>query len=508
MKLKTLVSTVVSVLLIGSQAAYADKWGDQFPHISATGDIPGMCSYEAMSKKDYSGRTLRINTHAIPVMGEPTALHAEQFEKLTGAKVEITHTPAGDLFSKAMIPFQAGQAPYDIVFGFSNFINEWKRYLSPVPQGYVDQMDDVTASHIAIASWDGVMYQYPVDGDRHYLKYRKDVIDNPKMQAKYKADTGKELRVPRTWKEYGEIATYFNGWDWDGDGELEYGSAEVMKKDDLMYAAFYSRSAAYSKNPNTPGGFFFDLETMEPLINKPGFVEALTDWVEAAKYVPPGGINFGLGDEINSFGGGQTLFSFSWDDAFVAAMQPDSPITNQVGAAQLPGAEKVWNRKTNSWDEGFNQAPFFVWGWAVGVAEKSKNKDIAFDYLCFFANGANHQADIGIGRFGVNPFMEADFEVDIWTKIGWDPQVSKEYVQTLADMEKSTNRVFPLRVPGTFQFNSALATGAAKALAGQLSPQKALDEVAAEWKSIIERVGVDNVRKAYAVGVKMEDNEL
>ena len=50
------------------------------------------------------------------------------------------------------------------------------------------------------------MYQYPVDGDRHYLKYRKDVIDNPEMQKKYKADTGKTLRVPTTWKEYGEMA--------------------------------------------------------------------------------------------------------------------------------------------------------------------------------------------------------------------------------------------------------------------------------------------------------------
>ena len=71
-------------------------------------------------------------------------------------------------------------------------------------------------------------------------KYRKDVIDNPEYQAKYKAETGKELRVPQTWKEYAEIASFFNGWDWDNDGELEYGSAEVMKKDDLMYAAFYA----------------------------------------------------------------------------------------------------------------------------------------------------------------------------------------------------------------------------------------------------------------------------
>ena len=106
------------------------------------------------------------------------------------------------------------------------------------------------------------------------------------------------------------MAKYFNGWDWDGDGEKEYGSAEVMKKDDLMFAAFFSRSVAYAKNPRTPGGFFFDLETMKPNINNPGFVEALGDWVEATKYVPPGGINFGLGDEIGSFGGGQTLFSF------------------------------------------------------------------------------------------------------------------------------------------------------------------------------------------------------
>lgn len=510
--LKILIGLLVPLSVVYSPIAHSDKWSDQFPHIKNTGDIPGECSYESISKKNYKGKTLKINTHAVPVMGEPTALHAEQFEKLTGAKVEVTHTPAGDLYSKAMVPFQAGQAPYDIVFGFSNFIRDWKRYLEPVPEKYVKmrQMQDVTKSHIGVASWDGVMFQFPVDGDRHYLKYRKDVIDNPKYQKKYKEDTGKELRIPKTWKEYGEIATYFNDWDWDGDGEKEYGSAEVMKKDDLMYAAFFSRSVAYAKNPRTPGGFFFDLKTMEPLINSPGFVEALTDWVEATKYVPPGGINFGLGDEINSFGGGQTLFSFSWDDAFVAAMEDDSPIKNKVGAAPLPGAEKVWNRIDKKWENQFNQAPYIVWGWAVGVANKSKVKDVAFDYLCFFANDANHQADIAIGRFGVNPFKKSDFDPNIYIeRQGWDPQIAKEYTQTLLDMEeKSKNRVFPLRVPGVFEFTSAVATGTSKALAGQLSPQEALDEVAAEWKKIIDRVGIENVREAYAVGVKLEDNEL
>ena len=511
MKFKTYKSGLLAAIctFTFSQGVSADTWSDQFPHIKGTGDIAGECSYEAMSKKDYSGEKLRILTHAVPVMGEPTALHADAFQKLTGAEVNVVHVPAGDLYSKSMIPFQTGQAPYDVVFGFSNWINDWKPYLEPVPQKYSDmaQMHDVTASHKAINTWEGDMFQFPIDGDRHYLKYRTDVIENPEYQAKYKADTGRTLKVPTTWKEYAEIATYFNGWDWDNDGELEYGSAEVMKKDDLMFAAFFSRSVGYSKNPRTPGGFYFDLETMEPLINNPGFVEALTDWVEATNYIPPGGTNFGLGDEINSFGGGQTLFSFSWDDAFVAAMEPDSAIRNMVKAAPLPGAEKVWNRMDGSWDMGHNHAPYIVWGWTAAVPKKAKNQEVAFDYLCFFANDANHVADLGVGRFGVNPYKKSDFDAEIYMANGWDPLVALSYASTLMEMEEySTNRVFPLKVPGTNQFVSAVATGTAKALAGQLSPQEAMDEVAAEWKKIVERVGADNIRDAYAVGVALEDN--
>ena len=120
---------------------------------------------------------------------------------------------------------------------------------------------------------------------------------------------------------------------------------------------------------------------MKPNINNPGFVEALTDWVEATKYVPPGGTNFGLGDEIGSFGGGQTLFSFSWDDAFIAAMQDDSPIKNKVGAAPLPGADKVWNRVSGKWENQYNQAPYIVWGWAVGVAKKSKVQELSLIHI-------------------------------------------------------------------------------------------------------------------------------
>ena len=39
--IKTCVTALISALLVFSPVAYADKWSDQFPHIKATGDIPG-----------------------------------------------------------------------------------------------------------------------------------------------------------------------------------------------------------------------------------------------------------------------------------------------------------------------------------------------------------------------------------------------------------------------------------------------------------------------------------
>ena len=430
---------------------------------------------------------------------------------MTGAKVNVVHVPFGDLFQRIMIPFQSDQNAYDVLFYASHWIGDFNRFIAPIPKAYTNStgMADVTESFKGVATWNGEMIQYPMDGDRHYLKYRTDVFDNEKLKAKYKADTGNDLTVPSTWEEYNTVATYFSGSDWDGDGEMNYGSAEVAKRDDLMFSAFISRAAPYAKHPDVKGGFFFDLETMEPLINTPGFVHGLKLFVEAQKAFPPGGTNFGLGDEIFSFGGGQALMSYSWDDAFIQAQQKDSRIRNKVAAAPLPGAKKVWNRVSGKWDkfEIASRAPYMTWGWSSAVSKMSKEKEMAFDYLCFFSNEANTFHDLQIGRFGVNPYRASHFENDFWEGQGWDADVAKSYTTTLSEMEKSKNRVYDLRVPGVGQFMSSMANGVAEAMAGQKTPQKALDEVAEEWRGIVERIGKDRLRKAYANVVRLEDNK-
>jgi len=60
MKKMIKISTLTVTASLLAVAAQADKWSDQFPHIKNTGDIAGECSYESMSKKDYSGQKLQL----------------------------------------------------------------------------------------------------------------------------------------------------------------------------------------------------------------------------------------------------------------------------------------------------------------------------------------------------------------------------------------------------------------------------------------------------------------
>jgi multiple sugar transport system substrate-binding protein len=494
------------------------NWGDAYNGTITAADVPGKCSWEEMSQKDYSGQTLRILSHVPPVMGEPADLHARQFEEITGATVTVEQVPFPDIFSKAQLSFQTGVNAYDVIFGGSQWLGDFQEYLAVIPDEYLNdtELADSTDLVKQIAQWNGETKQYSIDADRHYLKYRTDVYDDPVAQEVYEAATGTALAVPTTWEEYNSQAAFFAAAYASGDwtptnqpaGVDFYGSVEVMARDNLMFSAFISRVGPYAKHPDVSGGFWFD-ENMVPQVNNPGFVRGLEDFVEAVNFVPPGYSSFGLAEEIASFGKGEAMFSYTWDDAYVEANQPNSPIRTTVAAAPLPGATETWNRVTGEWDAfpSVNYAPYISWGWTAMVTEASPVKQLAFDYLCFFGNEANHTIDLTIGRFGVNPARTANFDASFWIdQAGWEETAATTYIDTLTNYENNTNRVFDLRVPGNGEFYTAMANGVAEALAGQKSAQQALDEVAAEWLVIIDRIGEDVIREAYQAVIRLEDN--
>jgi len=465
-------------------------------------------SYKAIAAKNYRGVILNVLTHEKPVLGEPTELHARQFEKLTGAKINITFVPFDKFYQELM--FGLKQNKYDVIFYGSMWIADILQYLEPLPKKMLNSSEyrDVLPHYKSIASWGDIPYQVPIDGDRHYLQYRKDLLEDRGFRAAFKKQTDRDLEVPRTWPELQEIARFFNGRKL-ADGNIISGIAEVTVSDALLGNQFIKRAAPYAKHPDVKGGFYFDLETMEPLINTPGFVEALKDFVKARDLYPGGGQHFSFPQVIRSFGHGEAVFSDSWDDPFIQAMEQGNPLRNKVAAALSPGSRKVWNRKTGKWDTfaEVNYVPYIVYGWTSAVARSSRHKDAAFDFLGFFGNRENHTSDLLTGRFGINPFRRSDLNKQFWIeRAGWDAAVAESYIQTLDRMNQGKNRVLDLRIYRGQEYVYLLSVGVYRALTGRESPQAALDTVAERWRHLTRRVGVEKQREAYRHIVQFEDN--
>ena len=110
-------------------------------------------------------------------------------------------------------------------------------------------------------------------------------------------------------------------------------------------------------------------------------------------------------------------------------------------------------------------------------------------------------------HLGVNPAREGDFDEKFWVEgLGWLPGPTKTWTDTLNTYSTASNRVFDLRVPGNGPFMAALADGVAVALAGQKSPQEALDEVATKWEQILQDIGEDKVKEAYQPVIELENS--
>jgi len=469
----------------------------------------GPYSSQAMQKKDYRGITLNVLALEKPVLGEPAELHARQFEKLTGATINVHFVPF-DMFYQELL-FGLKHRKYDVVFYGSMWIADVLPYLEPISRKMLDsaQYQDVLPHYKNIASWGDVAYQVPIDGDRHYLQYRRDLLEDPVYRAAFRKQTGRDLEVPKTWPELQAIARFFQGRKL-ATGRAISGIAEVTVSDALLGNQFIKRAAPYAKHPDVKGGFYFDLETMEPLINTPGFVAALKDFVAAQDLYPPGGRTFTFPQVIRSFGRGEAVFSDSWDDPFVQAMEPGNPLRNKVAAALSPGSKKVWNRKTGKWDTfpHVNYVPYIVYGWTSAVPRSTPHKDAAFDFLGFYANEENHRSDMLVGRFGMNPFRASDLDVLFWVeRAGWNEDVARSYVETLVQMSNSRNRVLDLRIHRGQEYVYILSVGVYRALTGRESPQAALDTVAKRWRQLTQRVGVDIQRQAYSHVVRFEDGQ-
>ncbi|HEV2035326.1 MAG TPA: extracellular solute-binding protein [Candidatus Dormibacteraeota bacterium] len=461
------------------------------------------------SNKQFSGTTIRVVTFTGPQIAEPLQRRAPDFEKLTGAKVQIITVPFSDLYQKLLTDFATKTNSYDATVFDPQWMGDY------VPSNYLEDLTDRVQKDSALqwndiasffrdfsATFKGKVYTVPLDGDFQMVYYRKDLLQKDGLQP------------PVTWDDYISIAKHFQGKDLNGDGKPDYGSCLAMKRSAQSYWAWISIAAAYLQSQGTKQGAFFNTDNMQPLMNNPAAAAALDVYKQLSRIGPPDQLNNDVGDSRGLFVTGRCALSLDWGDIGPLAVDPaQSKVQDKVGAVILPGSKRVLDRTTGQLADcnatlcpyatnGVNHAPFAAfggWSGAINAAAPAKTKDAAFAFLSYMSQPAQSSLDVTIGKTGFNPYRTSHFtNMGPWLASGMSEQAAKDYLGAIQSSLQSPNMVLDLRIPQTaFYQQTALDTALAQYLAGEISQSQTMAQITDQWNKKTDEIGRAGQLAAY-----------
>ena len=466
-------------------------------------------SNNTSSSTNFSGTTIRVVTFTGPQIAEPLQRRAPDFEKVTGAKVQVITVPFADLYQKLLTDFATKTNSYDATVFDPQWMGDY------VPPGYLEDLTDRVQKDSSLqwndiapffrdfsATFKGKVYTVPLDGDFQMVYYRKDLLQKDGLQP------------PATWDDYISIAKHFQGKDLNGDGKNDYGSCLAMKRSAQSYWAWISIAAAYLQSKGTKQGAFFNTDNMQPLTNNPGAAAALDVYKQLSKIGPPDQLNNDVGDSRGLFVTGRCALSLDWGDIGTLAIDPtQSKVQDKVGAVILPGSKRVLDRSTNQLADcnatlcpnavnGVNHAPFAAfggWSGAINKASSAKVKDAAFAFLSYMSDPKQSGEDVTIGKTGFNPYRTSQFtNLDNWTKAGMSTQAANDYLGAIKSSLQSPNMVLDLRIPqSAFYEQTALDQALAQFLAGEISLNQTMTQITNQWNSKTDEIGRQGQLDAY-----------
>ena len=432
--------------------------------------------------KEFAGTEISIVWEAGLQALDPNTFSGPKWKDLTGISVKVIEVATEQMFTKILQEHRAGSGAYDAL----NVIPAWMPDL--VRAGALEDLDPYVDKYgfreelqeIAPVyrdnqmTVDGKIYGFPDDGDVFVMYYRTDVLGDLKIQAAYKEKYGADLPVPpKTWQEFDQVGSLIT----EITGGKPYGSGQIRLP---PYGQMF-----FQERFRNEGGKFFDASTMKATVNGPAGVKVFEDWVAENKWMPPGVETWDFGKNLSAFLVGDTAMTISWPpygrwaagygtEEKALSWVPKTQIAGKVGYAMPPGGH-----------------PELAAGFALSISSDSKKKVPAYLFIQWLNSN-----DISIQRVQLpyalrDPFRENHFTSAEY--MGRWPE-APQYLEALK--AGAVNGLLDLSIIQTDKYEEALRQGVSKLWAGE-NPKAILDQVAAEWDALTDRIGVDKQRAAY-----------
>lgn len=450
------------------------------------------------------------------------------FEQMTGATYDVAEIPFGEFQAKIFTDLATGQGNYDAIVGPMFFMGDYiaNDWIIPIDKYFTDpRMPKWDRASIAqpirqLLQFGDRWYAFNNDHDGMVLYYRRDLFSDPRWRSAFRQQYGYDLPLqPSTWQQVVDIARFFNNKDWNGDGKNDYGITMHLKVGEQGFFNYLALAASFVVNP-APGSspkqvtryhnvFWFDPETMKPLINSAGHVRALETLKQMAEAGPQAMLGWGLGEAWDVFLRGNAAMVFTFGD--VGTLAEDvrvSTIRGKLGTVPIPGSTAIYDLEKTQWVS--LPRPNLVANesgasWSGVISRYSKNPDLVAYFLSWQATPEINHWNVAWGWTGVDPGTTYDFlppagtaKIEDYVETGYDAEDMRGFLQAYQTMWFDYPLSIPyLRIPGAADYIESLDVHLSEALSGQASPQEALNRVANDWERITNSLGRNDQLRLY-----------
>jgi len=436
----------------------------------------------------YKGVTIKGISESTPPSRAMMEVAGPQFEELTGIKVEFEVTSWDEMYNKTIQDMQTGSGIYDFVYVEQDIIfayldQKWLTNLTPFV-GKADitnpdfDMPDFTSFIENFKDSKGELFAVPFEAFLKSYVYRTDLFGNPEIQAAYKAKYNKDLAVPTTWEDYTNIAQFFTEYGKEKGIELFGHVAQAKTHPCVAYEiceTIWPAMGIYNWGIN--------LENMRASKANGGLLDsdqakaALKWYVDMLKWAPPGVKTYTWDETAATFGAGKIAQGIIYLENLGWWSDPaKSEVAGKIGVALPPVVPQAMeDAKSGKGYIGYYD------GGALGIPHSSKNKEAAWLFAQWVAR-KEWQGEFA--KLGTRVVRKSTFDDPIVKEL--DPNMGN-YFTFLKD-EGPLFRGAP-DLPMHRPLNDLYLKWVAKAVAGEVSPEDALDNLAKEVDALMEELG-------------------
>ena len=456
-------------------------------HASTEGPKDGSAYRAVEAAKKFKGATLNMTYKSGLQALEPRNFSGPLWQDLTGISSTVVELSHPDQYSKPIAEHIAQSGAYDIL----DIEPAWIPSLAD--GGVIAPIDDYVAKHMNQADLDdyhplykflptykGKRWGFFDDGDVFALYYRRDVFEDPKLQAAYKAKFNQELRPPTSWPEYDRIAQFIT----DQMAPKIYGAAHFRK------AGSPGNQFDFLQHFRANGGKFFDPTTMKAQLNTPIGIRTLQEMVAANKASMPGNNDLDAVGLWAAWLQGKVAMIYSWPPTGRMSENyaqrdkainfvPASTIAGKVGYTLVPGN------------------PEMASGYVKALAADSQNAEAAYLFMQWTTCPATSLVRVMLPYTLRDPYRLSHYTSPLYRSL-WPS--AKEY---LVNLSNSANvSVVDLVMPGAQDYALTIDRMCTSVWAGE-DPAAALARANAEWDAVTAKVGVASQRAAYEQFMKL-----